>query len=370
MSTIIFLSVFTTVLGLINLYSYKRFIKKLHLKKSYRDLFKIFIFLIFFGEITYALGYKLDFLPQWMYYTLAIPIGISFMLFTVSLVYDLTHVTIKRVPFNESRRKAIKIFLDISMLVIFVGYILRGFIEGNSKPVIKRVKISIPEIDLKNFKIVHLTDVHIGNVIKKDFIQDLVERVNKLNPDMVVITGDLIDKKIATILEDVEPLKNLQSRYGTHFCYGNHEYFHGAEEIGEHLESLGINVLADEVVTIDNKFNLVGLKDLITARFDLPHDFKKPFKEINNNLGTIVLSHQPRQITEFEEFSPELILSGHTHGGQIFPFSFLVSLAQPYLAGLYQHNKKTQIYVSRGTGFWGPPIRVFAPAEIAELIIN
>lgn len=370
MNPIIFISIFSTVLGLINIYSYRRFLRKLHFSHNYKTVFKLTLFLLFLGEIFYAASYKMDFLPQWSYYILAFSIGISFMLFCIALVYDITHLAIRKVPFKEERRKSLKILLDISILIVFAGYLLRGIIEGASKPVLKTIHLNIPSLKHKNFKIIHLTDVHIGNTIKREFVEKLVARVNELNPDMVFITGDLIDKQITKILKDVEPLKDLKSTYGTYFCFGNHEYFHDAEEIGVHLTTLGIKVLADDFITIDNKFNVVGLQDLVTERFELPHDFKKPFREIQNSLPTFVLSHQPRQITEFEEFNPELVFSGHTHGGQIFPFSFLVSLSQPYLAGLYQHNEKTKIYVSRGTGFWGPPIRVFAPAEIAQIVIN
>jgi len=222
----------------------------------------------------------------------------------------------------------------------------------------------------KGYKIIQLSDVHVGNTIKKEFVKELVKRINAQNPDMVVITGDLVDLTVEEIKEDLAPLKNLISTHGTFFVLGNHEYFHGAYAWIEHLETLGIKVLLNESIMIDGKFNLVGVNDYFGYRAGyLEPDVKKAFENVDERYPAIVLAHQPKMIKELRAYKPDLMLSGHTHGGQIFPFGLLVLLDQPYLAGLY-HDSGTQVFVSKGTGFWGPAIRVLAESEIVEITIN
>lgn len=364
---ILFFLLFFVVLALINVYSYKRFLRKLNMAKKYKKGFKYAVVLLFLLELSYIASFRADVLPQWAFHLLALSIGISFMLFVVSLAYEILHLALKlsvRSNFVASRRNFLKFILDLGVLFLFASYLFRGLFEGAKKPQIKHVKIGIKRLQ-KPLKIVHLTDLHIGNAVRKDFLLDLVKTVNSFKADLVVITGDLIDAKVASIKEDAKTLKDLASTYGTFFCFGNHEYMHNKNEIKNFLQTISINVLEDKAIEIDGLINLIGLSDLIAPRFNEPYNPQKGFANINAKLPSVVLSHQPKQIFDYESFKPDLALSGHTHGGQIFPFSILVALAQPYLAGLYQHSINTQIYVSKGTGFWGPPIRVFAPSEIA-----
>lgn len=369
MHYLIFGLIFLLVFGLMNLYSYKRFIKKLFLLNPYKRLLSFLLALLFAFQVSYLFSFRLDFLPQSVLYLLSISIGLGFMLFCTALVYDafvlLRH---SKKPANMQRRKAIKIIFDIASLVFLLGYLFGGIAGGLRPPRLKRVKIRLKNLQ-ENLRIIQLSDVHIGNATGKDFVEGIVRRINALNPDMVVITGDLIDNTPDKIYSDARGLQNLRSKYGTYFCFGNHEYFHNASAIGKMLENLGIKVLEDESVKVAG-LNLVGLRDLVAKRFGYKYEPLKAFKNIDPSLPTIVLSHQPKQIKEFEQFAPELVLSGHTHGGQIFPFGLLVKLDQPYLSGLHQHNEKTQIYVSNGTGFWGPPIRFLAPSEITVIELS
>ena len=188
---------------------------------------------------------------------------------------------------------------------------------------------------------------------------------------MVVITGDLIDIEMDRAKDILAELGNLNSTYGTFFVAGNHEYFHDIEKIIETLKGLDIRVLENENVYIgeeDEGFNLAGVYDIFGYRTNnyVP-DLNRALKDLKKS-PTVLLAHQPKYIDEVTD-SVDLMLSGHTHGGQLFPFRFLVKLQQPYLSGLHQHNRELQIYVNKGTGFWGPPMRLGASSEITEITL-
>lgn len=320
------------------------------------------------GVYFYIKGF--DSLGQVGHIVLTSALGVMFMLFAVALVYDLGHVSFQKVPFQKSRRQFIKIAYDVTFLILAVSYLFKGFVNGLKSPVLTKVTIMIEGWKNKGYKIIQLSDVHVGNTLKKEFVRELVTTVNAQNPDMVVITGDLVDLKVEEIKEDLAPLKNLKSKHGTFFVLGNHEYFHGAYESIAYLETLGIKALTNSSIMIEDKFNLVGINDYFGYRAGyLEPDVKKAFENVDENLPTIVLAHQPKMIKELRAYKPDLMLSGHTHGGQIFPFGLLVLLDQPYLSGLY-HDNGTQVFVSKGTGFWGPAIRVLAESEIVEITIN
>lgn len=374
MNTIIFFTIFIFVFALINFYIYKRFIKKIGIQNRYKSYLKAVLVFMFILQILYALSFRLDILPSFIYYILSISIGLSFMAFIVALVYDFIHIILSKAKIHDQKKERLKAGLDLFVAFILIAYIGIGFIGGKVFPEVKTTTVTIEDFPFEEFVIIQITDVHVGHTIKKDFVKKMVDLINTQNADMVVITGDLIDKNIEKMTDDIDPLKELKSKYGTFFVYGNHEYFHGYEKIGEYLKNLNITVLDDESLIVGgNKksFNLIGIKDKIGERLGLGvSNIDKAFGDINSSLNNIVLVHQPSMIKKLEQYNPNLVISGHTHGGQIFPFSYLVGLEQPYLAGLYRHNKNTQIYVSRGTGFWGPPIRVLAPSEISKIIIK
>ena len=370
MMKIVFLVVVLVILSFMSIYTYRRFFLKITFLKPYSIWIRnLFLFsLIMIGFYFYIKGF--DSLGQVGHIVLTSSLGVMFMLFAVALVYDVGHVSFEKVPFQKSRRQFIKIAYDVTFLILAISYIFKGFVNGLKAPVLTKVSIMIKGWKSKGYKIIQLSDVHVGNTIKKEFVESLVQRVNAQNPDMIVITGDLVDLKVEEIKEDLAPLRNLTSKHGTFFVLGNHEYFHGAYAWIEHLETLGIKVLLNESIMIEDKFNLVGLNDYFGYRAGyLEPDVKKAFEKVDITLPTIVLAHQPKMIQELRAYQPDLMLSGHTHGGQIFPFGLLVLLDQPYLAGLY-HDKGTQVFVSKGTGFWGPAIRVLAESEIVEITIN
>ncbi len=372
MRFLIFASVFLLVMVLMNVYIWRRFLRLLDFDKA-GYLITIPIVLLL-GDCFFIADIATNIIPDSpaLYYISSSFVGITFMLFVVAVIYDLTITVSKRVPVDHSRRRVLKLIFDVTMLVAAFAYLLRGFSQGVKFPVINPVLVKVKDFPLEKFNLVQLTDVHVGRTIKRDFIEKLVEETNKLKPDMVVITGDLVDLPVTDIEYDLYPLKDLQAP--TYFILGNHEYFHGVGETVEYVKELGIKPLLNEHVVIgegEQRFNLVGLNDVMGRRVDFfPPDAAAADKGMDQSRSCIVLAHQPRMIDEMDTYRCDLMLSGHTHGGQIFPFGLLVMAAQPYLAGLHTHASDRQIFVSRGTGYWGPPLRFLAPSEISQIIIQ
>jgi predicted MPP superfamily phosphohydrolase len=258
------------------------------------------------------------------------------------------------------------------MLVVAFAYLLRGFSQGVKFPDINRVQVNVADFPFATYSIVQLSDLHVGRTIQRDFVEKLVAATNQLKPDLVVITGDLIDLSIERIKSDLAPLKDLHAP--VYFILGNHEYFHGVADNVAYVKTLGITPLLNTHVVIGEgvkQFNLIGINDLSGARAgEYPPDIMAAYQGVDESKPCIVLAHQPKTITQLDAHRCDLMLSGHTHGGQIFPFGFLVMTAQPYIAGLHMHAPHRHIFVSRGTGYWGPPIRFLAPSEISQIVIT
>ena len=221
--------------------------------------------------------------------------------------------------------------------------------------------------------VVQLTDLHIGPTIGRTWLEGIVARVNALEPHIVAITGDLVDGTVDDLRHAVAPLGELRARHGVFFVTGNHEYYAGAPAWMAELKRLGVRVLRNERVSIGegaDSFDLAGVDDLSSYGQapghgpDLPRalDGRDPTREL------VLLAHQPKAVKEAARFGVGLQLSGHTHGGQIWPWGHLVKLQQPFVAGLAR-EKDTILYVSKGTGYWGPPMRLGAPAEITRLVL-
>lgn len=369
---LIFIAIFISVLGLVNYYVYKRFFRQLSPRLQVIGIFLILI--IMAGEIVFTFDMIYSFIPESLtvYMLLSTFVGATFMLFVIALIYDLTVSVSRRVPLDQERRRVIKVIFDTVTLFAAAAYLWRGFSQGTRLPEVNDVIVRIRGFPFNGFTIVQLTDLHIGRTIKRDFVEEIIARTNAIHPDMVVITGDLCDMSPDEISHDLEPLKTLNAP--AFFVTGNHEYYHGVDTILAKVVSLGIKPLTNESILFGNNkgsFNLVGLNDLTGKSFGIrAPDVEMAYQGLNESKPTIVLSHQPKSISLVEGKRCDLMLSGHTHGGQIFPFGLLVMLDQPYLDGLHEFMPGKQIYVSRGAGYWGPPLRVLAPSEISRIVIT
>jgi len=248
--------------------------------------------------------------------------------------------------------------------------------------VVKNVPVTLRRLPaaLDGTTIVQITDMHVGDLLGRSFVEEVVRVVNTLDADVVVITGDLVDASVSHLRAAIAPLKGLSSKRGVFFVTGNHEYIvsldaRGAEEWIEELSRLGIRTLANERVSIgdaDASFDLAGVHDSNAAGFTRGahrEDVSRALAGRDPSREVVLLAHQPRALAEAVRHGVGLQLSGHTHGGQIWPFGFLVALTQPILAGLGRRGE-TQIYVSRGTGFWGPPMRLGNPAEVTRIVLR
>lgn len=276
---------------------------------------------------------------------------------------------------DSSRRTFLKRNLTIASLA--GGTFITGVGVANSfDPKVKRVNIPLKpgHHGLKGLKVVQLSDIHIGPSLKHDFSTLLVERVNALEPDVIVITGDMIDGRVVEIGNDLLPFKNFKSIHGTFFVTGNHEFYWYSREWTAYAKELGMKVLNNENVKLshaDSHFYLAGVSDLASIRLDPENacDMKKAKNDIPEDAFKILLAHQPKTCFEACKLKYDVQLSGHTHGGQGFPWNIIVHLVQPYVKGLHD-VEGMQLYVSSGTGFWGPPNRFMVESEITEIIFS
>lgn len=366
MHFLIFISVFLSAQALFSYYIQKRLVNKLDLHSKYKKIFRYFLILNFFSIVFYMGARYYPMIPNWLYFILSLSIGLTFVLFSLTFIYDLLSFALKKTPMQTSRRNFFKKSLDVSTIVI--GTTLTAKSMYNAKHyIVEEIDVKIKDLK-KEYTIVQLSDVHIGGLIDQAFIKTLVKKVNSLDADIVVITGDLVDTALKYAQSSLDELQYLKSKYGVYFISGNHEFYHNIDAILFSLENLGIKVLDNEHVYIGEKnqgFNLAGVHDVYGYKYGAYQPDINKALQGQKNSPTVLLAHQPRFIEEVPS-SVALVLSGHTHGGQIIPFNFLVSLVQPYVRGLHQHNLSTQIYVNKGTGFWGPPMRLGASSEITH----
>ncbi len=243
-------------------------------------------------------------------------------------------------------------------------------------PKVEEVRVPLARLprSLDGTKIVQLTDLHVGPTIGHEFVAEVVERANALEPDVVAITGDLVDGSVAALRESVAPLAGLKARHGVYFVTGNHEYYSGAIAWEKELGRLGVRVLRNERVTIGegaDSFDLAGVDDYNAYGMAPGHgaDLEKALVGRDPSRELVLLAHQPRAIHEAARLGVGLQLSGHTHGGQIWPWKYMVYLQQPFVAGLAR-LRDTWIYTSRGTGYWGPPMRLATPSEITKIVLR
>ncbi|MGE0871174.1 MAG: metallophosphoesterase [Kofleriaceae bacterium] len=263
------------------------------------------------------------------------------------------------VALGVDRRDSAQLFGAAAIAVVVAG--LLNVARG---PVVKRVRVPLPRFAPLTYTIAHLTDVHIGMSIGREFAETVVRRVNALAPDLIVITGDLIDGRLSDLRDEIAPLQQLRARDGVFAVTGNHEYYWNVEPWLRHLGSLGIRVLRNEHVTIRGAFELAGVDDASYGE-----DVPRAVAGCDPWLPLVLLAHHPRTVLRAMKAGVDLQLSGHTHGGQLLPWGWLARLWDPLVSGLGRFGD-TWLYVSDGTGYWGPPLRVGTRCEIAAITLT
>ena len=253
-------------------------------------------------------------------------------------------------------------------------FTLVGLINARRRPRVRLVEVPIVGLPaaLHGFTIAQITDLHVGPTIKRGYVEGIVDAVNHLRADLIAVTGDLVDGSVKQLAEHTQPMSRLSARHGTYFVTGNREYYSGAGSWVDELRRLGMRVLLNEHVVLQQEgaqLVVAGVTDYSAHHFD-PLQRSDPAAALAGAPGDaafkLLLAHQPRSAFAAAPAGFHLQLSGHTHGGQFLPWNFLVRLQQPFTAGLHKLGD-LWVYTSRGTGYWGPPKRLGAPSEITYL---
>jgi predicted MPP superfamily phosphohydrolase len=252
-----------------------------------------------------------------------------------------------------------------------------GLVNARRLARVVTVDIALPGLPaaLDGFTILQISDVHVGPTIKRRYVEAIVEAVNRQAPDVVAVTGDVVDGSVALLGEHASPLARLQARHGVYLVTGNHEYYSGAHQWIAEFRRLGLTVLLNEHRILRHQgveLVLAGVTDFNAGQFDRSHASDPAAAMAGAPADAavrILLAHQPRSAAAAEAAGFDVQLSGHTHGGQFWPWNFFVPLQQPYVAGLHRRGR-LQVYVSRGTGYWGPPMRIGARSEITRICLR
>jgi uncharacterized protein len=381
LQVVVFLGVSSLVLGAYHYYLWARLVRDPMLPPPFRGPLAA---LLAAGALSLPIAFALGAsgLPRELARPFALAayawLGLSFLLLVGTLAADLARALLVLSrggpgPDEPGRRLALARVVALASAAFGLAGGAAGLAGALGAVRVDRVRVTLRRLPgaLAGTRIVQISDVHVGPTIGRDFLERVVAQVNALEPDVVAITGDLVDGRVERLREHVAPLASLAAKRGVFFVTGNHEYYSGVAEWLDELGRLGVRVLRNERVSIgegEASFDLAGVDDWSSARAapGHGHDLRRALAGRDEGRELVLLAHQPKCAAEAAELGVGLQLSGHTHGGQIFPWNFLVRLQQPFVAGLHKLHD-TLIYVNRGTGYWGPPMRLGSPAEITCL---
>jgi predicted MPP superfamily phosphohydrolase len=245
--------------------------------------------------------------------------------------------------------------------VATVGY---GMADVLSGPGIKRITVPLAKLprSAHGYRIAVVSDIHLGPILGRSHTQRIVDTINATQPDLVAIVGDLVDGSVVDLGIAADPLARLQARHGSYFVTGNHEYYSGVEEWVQRVRELGVQPLRNARVEIPG-FDLAGVNDISGEEHADAPDYARALGDRDTARAAVLMAHQPVMIHQAVEHGVDLQLSGHTHGGQLWPGNLIAQLGNPTVAGLERYGD-TQLYVTRGAGAWGPPVRVGAPSDV------
>ncbi|MFF5076756.1 metallophosphoesterase [Actinoplanes sp. NPDC000266] len=302
-------------------------------------------------------------------------LGVIWVLFVQSLLGQVLALLLWAFGVGDPARYRIA---TLVVAVVSAVLLIWGYAEARRVPRVRRVDVTLPRLGagLDGLRLVLLTDTHYGPIERSRWSRKVTEVVNTLDADVVAHTGDIADGEVAQRRSQAAPLADIQASMARVYVTGNHEYFSGAQRWVEHMASLGWEALHNRHVEVTRggaSLVIAGVDDRTAAGSGVPGhhaDHEAALEGADPALPILLLAHQPAQIAGAVAHGVDLQISGHTHGGQMWPFHYLVRLDQPVLQGLSRHSERTQLYTSRGTGFWGPPFRVFAPSEITLLTLH
>ncbi|MFF7812080.1 metallophosphoesterase [Streptomyces sp. NPDC007945] len=264
-----------------------------------------------------------------------------------------------------SRRLFVSRVVGGAAAAVAAGTVANGAYGVLRGPRVKRVTVPLAKLPraAHGYRIAVVSDIHLGPTLGRAHAQRIVDAINATQPDLIAVVGDLVDGTVENLGPAAEPLAGLRARHGSFFVTGNHEYFSGADAWVDHVRELGMRPLRNERLEIAAGFDLAGVDDVAGESEGQGPDFVRALGDRDRSRAAVLLAHQPVVIDDAVAHGVDLQLSGHTHGGQLWPGNLLAGLANPTVAGLERYGD-TQLYVSRGAGAWGPPVRVGAPSDI------
>jgi predicted MPP superfamily phosphohydrolase len=302
-------------------------------------------------------------------------LGVIWVLFAWAVLGNVLRLVLAAAGVADPARSRV---VAAATAAVSLVLILWGYVEAMRVPRVKRVTVRIGRLGegLRGLRVVLLTDTHYGPINRARWSARVVEEVNNLDADIVCHTGDIADGSVSERAAQAAPLGEVRARLARVYVTGNHEYFGPAQSWLDHMRELGWQPLHNQHIVIERdgaRLVVAGVDDATAASSGHPGhraDHAAALAGAGPDLPVLLLAHQPKQIGAAVTHGVDLQISGHTHGGQIWPFHWLVRLDQPVVRGLSRHGGRTQLYTSRGTGFWGPPLRIFAPSEITLLTLS
>lgn len=301
-------------------------------------------------------------------------LGVVWVMFAWAVLGAVPRVALAVAGVADPQRSRIAAGL---VMIVVAGLVGWGVREAMRTPRVRETDVTLPRLGagLDGTTVVVLADTHFGPINRARWSRRLAEAVNALDADIVCHAGDIADGTVDKRREQAAPLRTIRARLARVYVTGNHEYFGQAQSWLDHLTELGWQSLHNQHVVVTRRGDrlvLAGIDDVTASHSGLPGhgaDLTSALAGVDENLPVLLVAHQPRQVTQAVEAGVDLQVSGHTHGGQIWPFHYLVRVDQPTVHGLSRHGA-TQLYTSRGAGFWGPPLRIFAPSEITLLTLR
>ncbi len=379
-SLIIFIVIVLTVYTLTNYIIYLRGLQALPAESKFRIYYKLGFLFVFISYVISRMFSKVLPMAVIEFFTLIGSIWLAAMLYYVLFIIFLDLARLFHHWFNffpdfitqNYDKTKLMLFATVNAVVLYI--LFAGYINQRM-PVTKTFNLTVNKtvVGLKELKIVAASDIHIGNLFNKKRVTKMVDSINALQPDIVLLVGDVLSEDLAYVLHDntAEPLKNIRSKYGAFAITGNHEYIGGADDACKYLQSLNVETLRDTAKLIDSSFYVVGREDKEKKRF--AGTDRKTVDEllagVDKSLPVILLDHQPYNLHNAVNNQVDLQLSGHTHNGQMWPINY-ITRAIFELSWGYKQIEKTHFYVSCGYGIWGPPVRLGSKPELVEIKLN
>lgn len=371
----LFLLSFFLLYGGMHLYLFARIRGAFHLSTVGMIGSVIVMIIMVFAPMIVRMSerYGYEAFARFMSYTGYIWMGLLFLFFTISLLFDLYRLLLYTGGFilhrDLSYLRIPPIHALILPLLISLGITTYGYFEAKNIR-IERITLTSAKIsaDIGKIRIVQISDVHIGLIVRNERLQRIVEEIKKQEPDIVVSTGDLVDGQLNNLVEPTRLLQGINPPYGKFAVMGNHEFFAGLSQAVDFMRGAGFVVLRGEGVNVAGVINIAGVDDPIGARYGLTSGVseRSMLSKLSPHYFTLLLKHQPL-VDDDAPGSFDLQLSGQTHGGQLFPFNFVTSRFYHYHRGYFNLQNHAYLYVNRGAGTWGPPIRFLAPPEITVI---